>query len=125
MFNIIHEQQDNWAVNKEHKNTKSMRQSNKSNMKNIQPYDSKIIFNLTEEWLIYHRKIYLLCKSTKPGVYLILNKNYTAQNASADENWIPEWLHLQLRMQGTEDVDLNNSNSLELQLGNQSDLCFH
>ena len=49
MFNIIHEQQDNWAVNKEHKNTKSMRQSNKSNMKNIQPYDSKIIFNLTEE----------------------------------------------------------------------------
>lgn len=37
MFNIIHEQQDNWAVNKEHKNTKSMRQSNKSNMKNIQP----------------------------------------------------------------------------------------
>lgn len=37
LFNIIQEQQDNWAVNKEHKKTKSMRQSNKSNMKNIQP----------------------------------------------------------------------------------------
>ena len=86
VFNIIQEKQDNWAVNKEHKKTKSMRQSNKSNVKNIQPQDCKIILNLTEERLIYHRKIYLLGKSTKPGVYLILNKNYTAQNASADEN---------------------------------------
>lgn len=73
----------------------------------------------------YHRKIYLVYKSTMPGVSLILNKNYTAQNASAEKNWIPEWLHLRLQMQGTEAVDLSNSNSLELQSDNQSDLCFH
>lgn len=49
VLNIIQEEQDNWAVNKEHKKTKSVRQSSKSNMKNMQPRDSKIMFNLTEE----------------------------------------------------------------------------
>ena len=73
----------------------------------------------------YHRKIYFVYKSTMPGVSLILNKNYTARTASAEENWVPEWLHPRLQMQGTEGGDLSNSNSLELQSDTQSDLCFH